>query len=66
MLYPNGATFFVYLDNVASGPYILTDPMDRAIVVFAVEGLNAAQHNATFLKNPADPDDTMFNIDSLT
>ncbi|PVG04865.1 hypothetical protein CPB86DRAFT_721397 [Serendipita vermifera] len=62
-----GADFLVYLDNVPSGPFKLYNPDEQMLVVYAVEGLPNAAHNATFKKASNDTaDTTIFNLDSVT
>lgn len=67
MLSPQGSLFIVILDGTTAGPYTLNGATTQPAVVYTVENLQYAQHNATFMKSSSDPSDqTLFNIDSLT
>jgi hypothetical protein len=67
MLSAQGSLFIVILDGTTAGPFTLNSLTSQPAVVYTVENLQYAQHNATFMKSSSNPSDqTLFNIDSIT
>jgi hypothetical protein len=67
MLSPQGSLFIVILDGTSAGPFTLNSDTSQPAVVYTIENLPYAQHNATFMKSSNNPNDqTLFNIDSIT